>query len=519
MKLVDPSNRNVWWWHRDAFEFPADWQPLRIRSSEVTFAWGPAGGGPLRELGAIEIAIAAGPGGRGTRLDRGPALRGPHAARAAARRAHRARRPDIRPEHALDGDAATSWRSEPGAAPQWLALDFRARARVRRARRSTGRRAASRARSKCRPATTASTWTDALVGARRPRARAATSTCRAARARGTCGVLAARAAPAATGFAIASLRVEPFEFSRSLARLLPRRRRARAARAAPALAPPRADLLDTGRCRRRRRPRRSCNEEGMVEPDRGSFSLEPFLFARRRARHLGRRRGRRTRSRRACLPIPSSRLALARSHARRRPRSRRGDGGARVRARPLPRRERRSRRAARAPVRGAAPVPGHAAVAVVPGHGRHEPDPRARVATDGAVAVNGRKRRGSARPAERIRRGGVRAGRRRSATSRAASCRRDAQVRDDFAHASGALCWDLELAAGRGARGGARGAVRRAAAPDACDAEALRRSARASPLEAVERAWQTRLGAVAIRVGARIRRASTRCAPRPRTSW
>ena len=66
LKLVDPSNRNVWWWHRDAFEFPADWQPLRIRSGEVEFAWGPAGGGPLRELGAIEIAIAAGPGGRGT---------------------------------------------------------------------------------------------------------------------------------------------------------------------------------------------------------------------------------------------------------------------------------------------------------------------------------------------------------------------------------------------------------------------------------------------------------------------
>ena len=32
------------------------------------------------------------------------------------------------------------------------------------------------------------------------------------------------------------------------------------------------------------------NEEGLLEPDRGSFSLEPFLLRRRRARHLGRRR-------------------------------------------------------------------------------------------------------------------------------------------------------------------------------------------------------------------------------------
>jgi hypothetical protein len=66
LKLADPSNRNVWWWHRDAFEFPAGWQALRIRSSEVGFAWGPAGGGAPHELGALEIAIAAGPGGRGT---------------------------------------------------------------------------------------------------------------------------------------------------------------------------------------------------------------------------------------------------------------------------------------------------------------------------------------------------------------------------------------------------------------------------------------------------------------------
>src|SRR5262249_17144919 len=65
IKLADPTGRNVWWWHRDAFAFPDAWQLLRIRSSEVSFAWGPAGGGPMRELGAIEIAIAAGPGGRG----------------------------------------------------------------------------------------------------------------------------------------------------------------------------------------------------------------------------------------------------------------------------------------------------------------------------------------------------------------------------------------------------------------------------------------------------------------------
>jgi len=116
LKLVDPSNRNVWWWHRDAFEFPADWQPLRIRSSEVAFAWGPAGGGPLRELGAIEIAIAAPPGGRGTvwledlRLE-DLTLREPPRVRASSAAAgHSA-------EQAIGNDATTCWRSHPGATP------------------------------------------------------------------------------------------------------------------------------------------------------------------------------------------------------------------------------------------------------------------------------------------------------------------------------------------------------------------------------------------------------------------
>src|SRR5688572_33207224 len=44
LKLADPSGRNVWW-HRTAnFEPSDDWRPVRIRSSQIEFAWGPAGG-------------------------------------------------------------------------------------------------------------------------------------------------------------------------------------------------------------------------------------------------------------------------------------------------------------------------------------------------------------------------------------------------------------------------------------------------------------------------------------------
>src|SRR5262245_7877695 len=52
LKLIDPTDRNVWWWQRPGFSPPAEWEPLRIRSSEVSFAWGPAGGGSLRQLAA-----------------------------------------------------------------------------------------------------------------------------------------------------------------------------------------------------------------------------------------------------------------------------------------------------------------------------------------------------------------------------------------------------------------------------------------------------------------------------------
>jgi hypothetical protein len=123
LKLVDPSGRNVWWFHRDAFEFPAERRLLRIPSREIEFAWGPAGGGAMRELGAIELAIAAGPGGRGTvwledlRLEDLDPKAPPRASASSALPGHG-------PERVLDGLPDTSWRSEPGSGAPWLSLDF-----------------------------------------------------------------------------------------------------------------------------------------------------------------------------------------------------------------------------------------------------------------------------------------------------------------------------------------------------------------------------------------------------------
>ena len=63
LKLADASGRNVWWRHWDAFDFPREWQRMRVLSREIEYAWGPAGGGAITELGAVELVIAAKMGG------------------------------------------------------------------------------------------------------------------------------------------------------------------------------------------------------------------------------------------------------------------------------------------------------------------------------------------------------------------------------------------------------------------------------------------------------------------------
>jgi len=122
-KLVDPPGHNVWWHHRDAFDWPEDWRPVRIRSSEVEFAWGPAGGGAMRQVGAIEFVIAAGPGGKGTiwiddlRFEDLSFRSLPAARASSALQGHE-------PACGVDHAAETSWRSQPSDGPQWFLLDF-----------------------------------------------------------------------------------------------------------------------------------------------------------------------------------------------------------------------------------------------------------------------------------------------------------------------------------------------------------------------------------------------------------
>jgi hypothetical protein len=113
--LADARGENVWWVNRRDVQFTREWKLVRFRKRHVEFAWGPSGGvGGLRRVAAIEIAVTAGHGGKGTvwldeltltpleperPYDLTPSLTASTSAAGAS------------PALAMDGDTATEWRS------------------------------------------------------------------------------------------------------------------------------------------------------------------------------------------------------------------------------------------------------------------------------------------------------------------------------------------------------------------------------------------------------------------------
>jgi hypothetical protein len=126
-KLLDPKGRNVWWRNQRDFAFPRDWQRMTIRKSRIDFAWGSGGGAPLKQLGSIEFALSAGEGGSGAFWvdDLGFEEREPAG--------HNGVVPEVRastslPGHEpgvmLDQDPSTAWMSEPVPRDQWVVVDL-----------------------------------------------------------------------------------------------------------------------------------------------------------------------------------------------------------------------------------------------------------------------------------------------------------------------------------------------------------------------------------------------------------
>lgn len=125
-KLVDPSGQNVWRAVRPDFEVSGGWRKVTVLARHIHFAWG-ASSEPLREVGSIEIALATGEGGKGslwidelTIEQREPtdlASLQPQVRASTSIEGHAA-------ELGIDSDLASSWKSGSVAEDQWYLIDF-----------------------------------------------------------------------------------------------------------------------------------------------------------------------------------------------------------------------------------------------------------------------------------------------------------------------------------------------------------------------------------------------------------
>jgi hypothetical protein len=126
-KLLDPSGQNLWWRKFDDLKFPIEWQQYRIKKRMLEFAWGPSGGAPLKQVGAVEFAITSSTGGKGSvwiddlRFEKREPLGTydlkPKVTASTSIEGHG-------PEGVIDDKPLTSWKSASLAESQWLRIDF-----------------------------------------------------------------------------------------------------------------------------------------------------------------------------------------------------------------------------------------------------------------------------------------------------------------------------------------------------------------------------------------------------------
>jgi hypothetical protein len=66
IKFIDSTGNNVWWVNNRNYDFPADWKKIRIKKRHISFAWGPSSDQNLKRIDRIEFTIASYVGGKGT---------------------------------------------------------------------------------------------------------------------------------------------------------------------------------------------------------------------------------------------------------------------------------------------------------------------------------------------------------------------------------------------------------------------------------------------------------------------
>ena len=122
LKLVDDTGKNVWRYVLKNFALPRRSREWVVKSQDIEFAWGPAGGGAPSKLGAVELAVVAGPGGSGVvrmgdwRLEDLSFAKRPVIEVSSAARGHGK-------QHVLDDSTDTCWRPAAQDLKPWIELD------------------------------------------------------------------------------------------------------------------------------------------------------------------------------------------------------------------------------------------------------------------------------------------------------------------------------------------------------------------------------------------------------------
>ncbi len=272
-KLVDETNENVWRYRVEAFHFPEEWQPFRVRSSQIDFAWGPLGGGPPASVAAIELVIAAGPGGAGTvwidelwfqddtyRLT--PVVSASSAL------------PGHDPQNIVSSSGTATWQSKASDEPQWLLIDFQQEREYGGLVIEWEKDFEAR-QFDVQVSEDGAAWRTAYATSQADTGR---SYVYLPRTVSRYIRLSLQQSVKRRGFAVRRIEIKQYDFSRTINHFFQNIAGQEPAGLYPKYLLGRQTywtVIGTGESE----TQALMNEEGMVEVDKGSFSVEPFLFA------------------------------------------------------------------------------------------------------------------------------------------------------------------------------------------------------------------------------------------------
>ena len=258
--------------------FPADWQPLHIRNSQIEFAWGPLGGGPASSIDRHRAGHCRRPGRQRHGLDRRSCFQDLTYRALPVGRRLQARCRAMSRRTRWTGSTSIGWRSAAADEPQWLLIDFQ------QEREYGGlvidwEEGLQPLQFDVQLSLDGADWKPPMPQARQAPTAAM---CTSPGAFSRYIKLGLYQSVEKEGFGITQYRVKPYEASRSLNHFFPVHRPGRAAWGST------PNILWAARpTGRSSAPANGdgqalFNEEGMVEVDAGTFSIEPFLYVENR---------------------------------------------------------------------------------------------------------------------------------------------------------------------------------------------------------------------------------------------